>query len=362
MYCILSEAEAHPASYFTQQEADRPPQSPTHLPQTTSSSATQPLAPVSEGPLWFNQTSSAETSTLPPTATTASQPLPGLDAFLYAAGPQAHSAQAHSLPAGVYPTGGTRSPYIEPQTTCAALPISPIYSESPFASVPGSSSTLGVSPTLTQAMPSSANNKRPRGDLESGLPAFSFPSPDANLLQASTDDMPFFVNAPMNRADRLDHLNQWEQDSSWAQLLSPEAAGPAFSSSLSRQHALVQKGVVTEESLLRYWWRFHEVCAYRVGWSNDGDTLQLALKESPLLVAAVCSIGARSLQIHSDATNALTEAKLYARNLVFYSDLRGTPADFLDLKGLLILSVYWSLPHIMSQSEFIVFDSVGKSN
>lgn len=236
-----------------------------------------------------------------------------------------------------------------PQPTCQPLNLSPIYSQSPFDSLSGSG---GLAPS-PQGAPSSSL-KRTREEYTQPEPSFSYPSSEFDFIQASHSDVPFFVNAPMNRIDRLEHIGQWENDSSWAHLLNhpqqqSNAPNPLLPPS-APQHELIQKGILTEDALHSYWWRFHEACAYRVGWSEDGHTLALALRESKLLVAAVCSVGARSLQAHADAANCLNEAKMHARDLVFYSDLRGSPSDYLDIKGLLILSVYWSLPHLMSQS------------
>lgn len=213
----------------------------------------------------------------------------------------------------------------------------------------------GLSSTIPQRLldpHASSSPKRSRFEFEEDEQNPDLHPLEQRLATAGENDMPFFINAPMNRLDRLEHLNLSEGTDSWTQLLRQPATREA--PPVGFPGDLVDQGILSEERLQEYWWHFHTKCSFRIGSVGDDHTLVLTRKESPLLLAAVCSVGARSLQSHQDAVSCFDQAKLHARDLVFYSDLKNTPADYLDLKGLLILSIYWALPHLMGQSKGLV--------
>lgn len=282
----------------------------------------------------------------------------GLDAFLYAAG-SSQAPNTRSSPLALPQQLGDGQTTFSPMMTTAGQPGATLSAGSSAAGQAPSPSSLGASNSPVARL---SSPKRYRAEYEEDDRQHYGLEQDNSFRASAEDDMPFFRNPALNRIDRLETLGNWENDSSWALMAHPPSQiSPNFPVHQQQQQVahvpmpypddLVSKGVLTEELLQRFWWRFHEVCAFRLGWANEGGTINVARRESKLLIAASCSVGARSLQAHADALNCLNEAKLQARQLIFYSDLKSSPADYLQLKGLLILAVYWALPHTMSQSE-----------
>lgn len=118
-----------------------------------------------------------------------------------------------------------------------------------------------------------------------------------------------------------------------------------------RPHSIVQ-GLLNADRLQQYWQHFHEHCAYRVGWAEEGETLDDALRMSPIKIAAICSVGARALGNESDADACYNEARFLVQNLTFDSELPPDQNLLYDLDGLLVLAAYHSdvqlMHHIVS--------------
>jgi hypothetical protein len=108
---------------------------------------------------------------------------------------------------------------------------------------------------------------------------------------------------------------------------------------------IVNKEIITLEKAQLYWESFHKSAAPRMGWRNEVAAARAVREASPCLFAACCSVGARLAGDLQAALRCLDEAKVLAHYVLFYDELHSRGTQVGDLKGLLVLCLFWNMPH-----------------
>jgi hypothetical protein len=84
-------------------------------------------------------------------------------------------------------------------------------------------------------------------------------------------------------------------------------------------------------------------CANRIPWLPSFHTFDIVRTHSPLLLAAICSVGARACNEHQDYRISISEAKVLARRTI----LPGGNTNLMDLKGLIALAAYHGMNQLI---------------
>jgi hypothetical protein len=166
------------------------------------------------------------------------------------------------------------------------------------------------------------------------------PSPSSSGPYASKLTSQFLLN-PVD--DRLFKLTRLEEVSATV----PEYSATLWQIEIRNPVDIVNAGIIPLDKARAYWDRFHDVAAFRMGWTDGHKMVVHVREEAPLFFAACCSVGAASSGDFYEGHLCLEEAKVMAEHVLFIDTAATKGTELGDLKALLVMCVFWNMPRLV---------------